>query len=232
MKAFTSGSCRLLQKLEDGKGKFQLVHSLNREEPGHDGINFLGKLHNTQQHLAFLKLIKKNMYIPHDIRRLFLHSYFINMPDVDERLSNIRSEFDSCDVYIFEICSLKLYCRDDWTILQEQWLQNETHYIRQQTEDDFEEDLNYIRHIIPINKPIVFQCHFRNPCIENREKIYKYLLNFVSSTPNTYLYDPTELATEHPEYLNPDGIHYEYDTYQSEIFDEFYNKIKDIVTFK
>jgi len=39
------------------------------------GINFLGKLHNTKQHIQFIKFIKDEIILSDDILSKFLRSY-------------------------------------------------------------------------------------------------------------------------------------------------------------
>ena len=51
---FSSGSCRLLLVINTGLHKINSLHSLNYNFIGQ---NFLGKLHNTRQHIQFLRWI-------------------------------------------------------------------------------------------------------------------------------------------------------------------------------
>ena len=39
------------------------------------GINFLGKLHNTKQHIQFIKFIKGEIELPNNILECFLTSF-------------------------------------------------------------------------------------------------------------------------------------------------------------
>ena len=48
MKVFGSGSCRLLTTIHNGRGKIEPIHSMFHNFVG---INFLGKQHNTKQHI-------------------------------------------------------------------------------------------------------------------------------------------------------------------------------------
>ena len=64
MKIFASGSCRLLTTITNGYDKVTPIHSLFYN---FSGANFLGKLHNTKQHIQFIKFIKNEIIIPDDI---------------------------------------------------------------------------------------------------------------------------------------------------------------------
>jgi hypothetical protein len=234
IKVFASGSCRLLENIHTGHNRIQPVHSLFYGQPHgeYNGINFMGKLHNTKQNIAFLKLLINEISIPYNILHLFLHTYFIAEPSVEDRLEVLRSEFEKCDIFIFEICSMKLYVKDGWPLLQEQWLEGQTYGIAHQTPEDLMNDLCIIRSLIPKNKPIIFQCHFRlgyihnnDTIIESRELIYNTIKDFVCKNNNTFIYDPSVLLRAHPEYMINDGVHFDYATYKNEIFEDLMKTI-------
>ena len=69
MKIFASGSCRLVTTINNGRGKVIPIHSLFTNFAG---VNFLGKLHNTKQHIQFIKFIKDEITLPNDILSKFL----------------------------------------------------------------------------------------------------------------------------------------------------------------
>ena len=248
LNVFASGSCRLLENIDTGHNQINPIHSLfcRQSYDEYNGINFMGKLHNTKQHIAFLKLLRNEINIPHHILSLFLHTYFINDPSVKEKLSKLRDNFKNCDVFIFEICSTKLYQKDGWPLLQEQWIEKlyekdecppilewfKAHHIDiiHQTEEDIFNDMNIIRSLIPPNKHLVFQCHFRlgyiynkDVIIESRELVYNLINKFISKNKNTYIYDPSILLRSKPEYLNNDNMHFNYDKYKNEIFEDLMN---------
>jgi len=167
------------------------------------GINFLGKLHNTKQHIQFIKFIKDELTISKDILSKFLTSYANVFGCEDESLlplkkDNIKKQFDECEWYLFEICSLKLYKNNGFEVQYE--LTDEYNYILQ-TEEELFEDLQVIRHLIPFNKKILFQVHFRpniiyndaNKIIENREILYNLINKFCEKNENTFIYDPSIL---------------------------------------
>jgi hypothetical protein len=101
------------------------------------------------------------------------------------------------------------------------------------TEDELLTDLHTIRSLIPKNKKILFQTHFRpqiirhnDNLIENREIIYNTVNKFCESNENTYIYDPSILLKTNLEYIREDNEHftvkgyyasmnYIYDTYLS-----------------
>ncbi len=99
---------------------------------------------------------------------------------------------------MFEICSLKLYKNNGFEVQYE--LTNEYNYILQ-TEEELFEDLQVIRQLIPFNKKILFQVHFRpniiyndaNKTIENREILYNLINKFCEKNENTFIYDPSIL---------------------------------------
>lgn len=204
---FASGSCRLLTVIRDGRGKVNSLHSMIRN---YTGPNFLGKLHNTRQHIQFLRWIRGDITIPDDILSQFLvvHSSckYARMREgptpPEKRLRNItmiKNGFDACDVYIFEICSMKLYQLQNYEV-QCEILTSEVEPVIQ-TVEELLEDLHTICSMIPSGKPIIFQCHFRpnviyndeSKIIVNRERIYHTLKEFCSTHDNVFLYDPSEL---------------------------------------
>lgn len=199
MKVFTSGSCRLLTTINNGRDKLIPIHSMFHN---FIGINFLGKLHNTKQHIQFIKYINDEISIPEDILSKFLTSYS-TLPDIEDKSlleikkQTIKNEFDHCDWYIFEICSLKIYKNNSFDVQYELTNEYEVHI---QTEEELLEDLHIIRNLIPISKKILFQVHFRpniiynnNNVIEKREIIYNVINDFCNTTKNTFIYDPSIL---------------------------------------
>jgi hypothetical protein len=212
LKVFSSGSCRLLTMLQDGKNKIQPIHSIILT---YSGINFLGKLHNTKQHIQFIKFIKDEIILPDDILSKFLTSYSnksecedISLIPVKKR--NLKCEFDNCEWYLFEICSLKLYKNNGYEVHFELTKDYETVV---QTEEDFLEDLKLLRTMIPYNKKILFQTHFRpniiynddKKQIENRDIIFNAVNKFCKTNYNTFIYDPSILIKEDHSLINGDN---------------------------
>ena len=203
MKIFSSGSCRLLTTINNGYNVVIPIHSMYWNFVG---VNFLGKLHNSKQHIQFIKFIKNIITLQDDILPKFLTSYNTNTCGcvcenlllLPSKKENIKSQFDDCEWYIFEICSLKLYKNNGFEVQIE--LTND-HECLIQTKEELLEDLHTIRTLIPINKKILLQIHFRpniinnDPLhrIENREIIYDVVSNFCEQNNNTFLYDPSIL---------------------------------------
>ena len=204
MKIFSSGSCRILTTLNNGRDKINPIHSMFYN---FIGINFLGKLHNSKQHIQFIKYLNDEIILTDKILSIFLTSYskyalepcFVSE---DKSLNPIKKEhiknnFNDCDWYIFEICSLKLYKNDNFEVQYE--LTTEYNCVLQ-TEQELYEDLQTIRELIP-NKKILFQVHFRpniiyndvNKTIEKREIIYNTVNKFCQQNKNTFMYDPSIL---------------------------------------
>ena len=232
MKIFSSGSCRLLTTINNGHGLVTPIHSMFYNFVG---INFLGKLHNTKQHLQFLDYLKED--IPSSIKSSFFVSYSTNLPqcwvfeDISQnetKRESILNQIDECDWHIFEICSLKLYTKDNYAVQYE--LTNDYEY-SEQSKEDLLIDLQKIRD--RVKGKILFQCHFRpniiyndpSRMIQKREIIYETLKYFCGQTPNTYLYDPSVFLQENlhlfdgDTHFTLDGHHesfkYMYDHYLS-----------------
>jgi hypothetical protein len=204
MKVFASGSCRLVTTIHNGRGKIEPIHSMFHN---FIGINFLGKLHNTKQHIQFIKWINDEIELPQNILTSFLTSYglYCNSRNCMEPLElnpikkqNIKCAFNDCDYYIFEICSLKLYEKNGYQVQYE--LTND-YECGLQSETDLYNDLKILRDLIPKGKKILFQIHFRPNIIYNdaskiiykREIIYNVVHNFCNTHEDVYLYDPSVL---------------------------------------
>jgi hypothetical protein len=197
MKIFVSGSCRLLIAINGHKDVIP-IHSIYHNFVG---PNFLGKLHNTKQHIQFIKYITDDIILPDNILSKFLTS-FSKLNGVDNKLllpikkESIKTQFNECLWYIFEICSMKLYNNNGFEVQHE--LTNNYQQILQ-TDEELLEDLCTIRELIPVNKKILFQVHFRpniiynnsNKTIERRDKIYNIVSGFCDKYDNSYIYDPS-----------------------------------------
>ena len=99
MKIFSSGSCRLVTTINNGYDKVVPIHSMFCNFVG---INFLGKLHNTKQHIQFIKFIKDEIILPDDILSKFLTSYSNINGCEDKTLlplkkDNIKKQFNECE---------------------------------------------------------------------------------------------------------------------------------------
>lgn len=230
MKIFSSGSCRLVKAIHNGYDKVVPIHSMFHNFVG---INFLGKLYNTKQHIQFIQFIKDEITLPDDILSNFLTSYYIGCNDEYEDKSllpikkdSIKKQFDECDFYLFEICSLKLYKNNGFEVQCE--LTNNYNCILQ-TEEELLEDLQVIRQLIPLNKKIIFQVHFRpniiyndvNKTIEKREILYHLTNKFCEENENTFIYDPSILIQSNHS-LFDGGTHFTKTGY-IESFNYLYN---------
>lgn len=233
MKIFASGSCKLVTTINNGREKIEPIHSMFNNFVG---INFLGKLHNTKQHIQFIKWINNEINLPLTILQSFLTSYsnlhgIENKNMIVSKKDKIKAAFYDCDYYIFEICSLKIYVKDNYQVQYE--LTNNFNQILQ-TETDLYNDLKIIREMIP-NKKIIFQTHFRPNIIYNdpskiihkREIIYNVVKDFCNKNEKSYLYDPSIL-------LNKDHTLFDGDTHFNDkghiasfnyIYDNFINNV-------
>jgi len=217
MKIFASGSCRLVTTIGRGSDNVIPIHSMFYN---FSGINFLGKLHNTKQHIQFIQYLKDEIVIPEDILPKFLTSYNTfslgcNCEDlslIPSKKESIRNQFGECEWYLFEVCSLKLYKKDGFQV---QFEHTNEYTCEIQTEEDLLEDLQKIREIIPREKKILFQVHFRpnimykNPsmAIEKREIIFRVINDFCKKTENTFVYDPSVILND-GKYVVYDGAHF------------------------
>lgn len=237
MKVFCSGSCRLLSTIRKTK-EIEPIHSL--EEPHFKGINFLGKFHNTKLHIQFIQFIKGEIKLfSENVKKIFTvynnekweHiRYFEPKNTIFSKIYNLQKEIDNCDVYIFEICSIKIYKYNGAYCQFEQNPNNDVSeydfYI--QTEKELYDDLCVLQSFFP-GKKIIFQCHFRpnviykdeTQTIEARELIYNILQKFCKEYNNCFLYDPSILLQNNNLLLLND-THYNNDGYNAS-FDYLYN---------
>lgn len=230
MKVFCSGSCRLLTAIHNGHDKIEPIHSLFY---CFVGVNFLGKLHDTKQHIQFLQFIKGEIDIPPSILPLFLTSHnpdkwkSWNPFEPSEMLSikkeSIKNQLNQCEWFIFEICSMKLYTKDHFYVQCEQTNDYTSHI---QTKEDLWNDLCILRKMTP--RKLLLQVHFRPNIIyedetrkiENIEIIYTTVKLFCEQHDNTFMYDPSILLQNHS--LMYDDTHFNADGYM-ESFHYMYN---------
>lgn len=203
MKVFSSGSCRLVTVINNGHGKIEPIHSMYTN---FFGINFLGKLHNTKQHIQFIRWINDAIELPPNILASFLTSYSTLEGIEDKQLlpskkANIKNAFNECECYIFEICSLKLYEQNGYQV---QFELTADYTCSLQTETELYNDLKILRDLIPAGKKLIFQVHFRpnviyndaSKSIDKREMIYNVIKNFCTTHNNVYVYDPSIVLCE------------------------------------
>ena len=239
MKIFSSGSCRLVAVINDGYNKIIPIHSQRPRSIGPGGgINFLGKLHNVKQHIQLLQFIFGNIILPDNITYGFLsaymkgHTYREDNSGLEDastiplRIQNIKTQFNEVDVYLFEICSLKLFIKDGYQV---DFHNTHDYTTYTQTAYELHNDLHTLINMIPSNKKIIFQCHFRpniiqnddTKSIRNREIIFDILTNISTIYPNVKIYDPSKLL-KNKQYLYDGDIHFK-DEYYEEIFNYLYD---------
>lgn len=201
-KVFASGSCRLLTTLHNGRGMIEPIHSMFRN---FTGINFLGKLHNTKQHIQFIQWLHDRIELPPHILESFLTSYsksigYIDHPSrLPSKKKEIRDAFNECEYYIIEVCSLKLYEKEGYQVQFEL-----THDYRTvvQSEESLYNDLEILYNLLPAGKTLILQTHFRpniiyndpSKAIEKREAIYTVVESFCKLHENAHQYDPSILV--------------------------------------
>jgi hypothetical protein len=231
LKIFCSGTCRLFNVINNGRNKLIPVHNAYYcvNDPV-SNVNFLGKLHNTRQHIQFIKYIKNDIAIPEDILKLFLGLCEDAHKTPVDTVGFLRKNFEKCDVYIFEISSIKLYKKNGFEVTNGNLDDYENSI---QTEEDLYNDLNTLCELVPIGKKIIFQVHFRpnfifndnSKIIQNRELIYETVKRFCENRQNTKIYDPSIFLRNNPNsfdgdvHFTPNGI--------AESFEYLYESIKN-----
>lgn len=193
--------------------KIEPIHSMFHNFVG---INLLGKLHNSKQHIQFVRWLKDEIEIAQNTLCSFLTSYS-NLKDIEDKQQlpskkeRIVHSFNDCDYYIFEICSLKLYEKNGYQV---QYELTKDYTCVLQSEKDLYNDLEILQGLIPKGKKIIFQTQFRpnviyndtSKIVDKREIIYNVVNNFCNTHENAYLYDPSVL-------LNTDKSLYDGDTH-------------------
>jgi len=221
MKVFCSGSCRLLSTIKN-TDDIIAIHSL--EDPHFKGINFLGKFHDTKSHIQFIKFIKGDIKLDNENLKRFFTAYnsekwkkiryFEELTTIPEKIKRLSEEIDSCDVYIFEICSIKTYFYNGSYCQFEQEDNNDIskYNVCIQDKEEILEDLYTIKNFFP-GKKIIFQCHFRpniiyddeTRAIVKREVIYNSLNKFCKENDNCFLYDPSIILKENHSLFDGDS---------------------------
>jgi hypothetical protein len=225
MKLFCSGSCRLLTTIYNGRDKCDPLHSMYYN---YVGKNFLGKFNNTKQHIQFIEYILGNIILPDVISDGFFTDCKEKSGHLLEYTENIKRDFFNCDVYIFEVCSLKIYNIDGYEV---SYQHTNKYKYREQTEQEIYDDLIKIRSIIPLDKHIVIQGHFRpqivygsdHSPIAKREIICNAINHFINDSKNVSLCDPSYFLKDNQD-CTDDDIHFN-DIGHIKFFDYLYEWI-------
>jgi hypothetical protein len=214
-KIFSSGSCRLITTIGFGFDKLNPIHS-NYYERNFYGPNFLGKLHDIKQHIQFIKWIKDEIDLPIDILESFLTAYSKKFDFFKEsgnkilqKKYSIKDQFDNCDIFLFEISSIKLYTRSGFSVNYEHTNEYE---MTIQNSDELYNDLKVLQSLIPDGKRIIIQTHFRpniiyedeTKRIEKREIIYNTVSQFCNDNKNVLLFDPSILLSKNQTLFDGD----------------------------
>jgi len=218
--------------------KIETIHSLY--EPYFKGINFLGKFHDTKSHIQFIKFIKGELELDDESLKKFFTAYnsdkwekirfFEPIHTIPLKINNLKKEIDNCDIYIFEICSIKTYKYKGAYCQFEQKENNDVseYDIMIQNENELLDDLYVLKSFFP-GKKIIFQCHFRPNIIYNdtqktilkRELIYNTLKKFCDENNTCFLYDPSILLQQNTALFDGD-THFNSEGY-NESFKFLYN---------
>jgi hypothetical protein len=176
------------------------------------GKNFLGKFNNTKQHIQFIEYILGNIVLPD----IILDGFFTDCKEKSGHLleytENIKKEFFDCDAYIFEVCSLKIYNIDGYEV---SYQHTNKYKYREQTEQEIYDDLVKIRNIIPSEKHIVIQGHFRPQIvygserkpIAKREIIFGAVNRFITDSENVSFCDPSDFLKDNQD-CTDDDVHF------------------------
>lgn len=225
MNIFASGSCRIFHPLFQNEKKYNLeiLHGIDKFY----GKQALGYLHDTKSHIQFLKMLRKDIIIPDDILNKFLTVYSpVHFPEPEMyvhkfKIENINKKLPECGIFVFEICSIKIY--EHISLIDNQKYNIHGHNLnpplkiptRVQTKQEIIDDLNVIISLCPDKSIFIFQCHIRPRVVwkseytSNREFIYETLSEFVKDQSNMYLIDPSfeNLSYyENENYFTPLGI--------------------------
>jgi hypothetical protein len=199
-KIFASGSCRVIDVLHDGRDVVEPIHTRLEGSiiDDDDGPTFMGYLHNSSQHIQFLRMIKEGLKIPKHIANYFMCA-FKHDRNPEYRLEYLKKNFDSCDVYIFEICTMLCQTREGHLTYCGLDPMNT---LTRQTEDSLYRDLETIYSMIPRNKLIILQSHFlpdviyNQKPIKNRTSIFNTLERFSKSYENVVHHNPSFFLKE------------------------------------
>ena len=229
-KIFISGSCRLLSSF--GYEYNNKVYALNSMDNNFIGNNFMGKLHDIEQHIQFIKYLKNEITIPKKILSLFLTTYWKDITNYKndshrnlDKLKEIQDKFEMTDIYIFEICSLKTYCKEGFFVQEELCkLRNENggydivekYDTKILSSEELLLKLNELRNLIHSSKTIVFQTHFRpniiynndNMCIKNREILFDTIEYYCKNNSNVFIYDPSIIVKLYGPTMLTDDTHF------------------------
>ncbi len=207
MKIFTSGSCRILQLYNELKN-IVFVHSLPE--------TYMTKIHNIKQHIQFILFIKKQIDLPQDIIGQFIELFSnkqkcknlkYSLSESFEKINKVNTNFDDCDIYIFEVSSLKIFEMNGFQIQEDlAWKKLNSEKITNsvQNSNDLLKDLEILHSLISPAKKIIFQCHFRpniiygdnKLAVANREIIYETLIHFSKMHKNVFIIDPSIFLQE------------------------------------
>lgn len=231
---FSSGTCRALTMIFDGREKLAPIHSQRCFDQAN--INFIVSCLTVKQQIQFIKYIRGDIKYPDEIKKYTAPTPKLRSENdiSEERVENIRSVFGLCKFFLFEISSIKntrlnLYGLDK-SLTVEECLSgdiNEVYHL--DTVDDIINDLNQLVSLLPKNIKIILQTHIRpqivhenNNVIENREIIYTAVEQFCKENPEVKHFNPSEFLRTHKEcfqdneHCRPNEMHkvftYFYDT--------------------
>lgn len=152
-RVFASGDKRLLRCIDNGNNT---VHPIHAQLSDTAGMNFLGNLTNSKQHIQFLKYIRGECSIPDTILPLFLKAY-AGVEDTEPlkgSFLNLAFFFNKCEAYIFQISSLDIAEKDGFQVRNDVDDADVKRY--KQTAEDLQADIQTIISLIPEGRKIIF----------------------------------------------------------------------------
>ncbi len=152
-RVFASGGKRLLRCIDNGNNT---VHPIHAQLSDTTGMNFMGNLTNSKQHIQFLKYIRGECSIPDTILPLFLKAYK-NVEDagqLKESFLNLSFFFNKCEAFIFQISSLDIAEKDGFQVCND--VDDADVKCYKQTAEDLQEDIQTIISLIPEGRKIIF----------------------------------------------------------------------------
>jgi hypothetical protein len=221
---FVSGACRATTVVGDGRGLVNPIHS--QQTHNLPNKNFLTNLFTVKQHIQFMKFLNKEIELPDEIQ--LIKFSFLKIPllpgenhTVPQRIEIIREQLPKCDIFLFEICSLKNFKRDLYPMrkdiaLDECLNEDEKKPYMKDSFDDVYNDICTLCSLVPKESKIILQTHFRMNIItgdnantiESREIIYNAVKKYCEENPLVRHFDPSLLLKDNKDFIL-DNAHFQ-----------------------
>lgn len=181
----------------------------------HDGVSYV---HSTKEILQLINIIKGQVVLPIDMMRYALRAGILQKEPVEIN-QKVIDEFNSTELFIIEICSIKKYLYNGIYLhhlaVDSKWGRNfwkdtpsyvvSSTIIEEQTREEIEEDIKEILHIL-VNKKIIFVTHILPDKGLVKRKYLIDLLEDLRKRDGLILISPTECLTK--DLVTSDFGHY------------------------